>query len=884
MKKVNDYQPKHYKPTYRTWKSKKQWIYGTGLAAVLLGAGVSVVPVMAETSSSSQVVSTPQSTSTVEKTVESIVESTVQELPTASTVEEVTTTETPKEVQKSQAPKTEKQKTSNSNEEVGKVNTTETNQAKSRPVGNEPEQIAKLQENYNHYLSLNKNNYTEESWNGLMDEGIINQTLMILNNHEIQAPPTPANMLNMYWDWAFDQLIEKPVAPQINTSKLQEAIMKAETKLYENTWVSTEQLQNAINLGYKIQYQEDPMPTQEEVDTATQRIYNEMDKLIDAPKFNPVYVRDLDRTRINQLNDKFDALIESDYTPESWESFLYAMNILEDNHEGHGDHATLIGSLKSIYNDNPDRFIGEEDDPLFVEGGGLKAIQQSYYNYTADDVQKAFNLLVLIDANSGKPEESKVNKDILQKFVDEATKRDTSKSTDESKKTFDTALEEAKKVLKDEKVSQKQVDDAGSNLDSAMKSLKDKPTKIDTSKLQEALIKVNKKLNEDIWDSAEELQYAIFDAEHILDGEEYEPGKPYTQAQVDAVTKRLYEEMDKLVKKEIKNPVYIRDIDRSKINEAHDRYHALVEKDYTPESWEAFLEDLYKDSHGDSVGIIPSLDGAYELAPDRYIGEEDDPNFVENGGLKAYMQEGWDQLANKVLNAMNLLVPINKKPDENKVNKDALQKLVDEANKKDTSKSTDESKKSFDTALEEANKILKDKTATQKQVDDAGGNLDSALKGLRDKPTEKPGENKVNKDGLQKLVEEANKKDTSKSTDESKKSFDTSLEEAKKILKDDKATQKQVDDAKVKLDSAMKGLKDKLVTKPDPSEKTEDKKKNTNDSIVKSDTSKKADKASKVSKKELPKTGENSLLTNILIALGLSSMAGASILKGKKNK
>lgn len=75
---------------------------------------------------------------------------------------------------------------------------------------------------------------------------------------------------------------------------------------------------------------------------------------------------------------------------------------------------------------------------------------------------------------------------------------------------------------------------------------------------------------------------------------------------------------------------------------------------------------------------------------------------------------------------------------------------------------------------------------------------------------------KVNKSALEALYTSV--KGTSKSdyTDESWNTFQTSLNNAKKVLSDSKATQKQVDSAKNNLDSSFKALKHK--PKPAPSE------------------------------------------------------------------
>ena len=146
-----------------------------------------------------------------------------------------------------------------------------------------------------------------------------------------------------------------------------------------------------------------------------------------------------------------------------------------------------------------------------------------------------------------------------------------------------------------------------------------------------------------------------------------------------------------------------------------------------------------------------------------------------------------------------------------KVNKSALEALYTSVKGTKKGDYTDNTWNAFQTALNNANKVLNDSKATQKQVDSAKNTLDSAYKGLKKKPAPT-----VNKTELQALYNQVKSTDKGDFTEESWNNFQTALSNAKKVLDDSKASQTQVNNAKNSLDSAFKGLQHK----PKPSEYT----------------------------------------------------------------
>ncbi|HAQ2367612.1 TPA: serine protease, partial [Enterococcus faecium] len=143
------------------------------------------------------------------------------------------------------------------------------------------------------------------------------------------------------------------------------------------------------------------------------------------------------------------------------------------------------------------------------------------------------------------------------------------------------------------------------------------------------------------------------------------------------------------------------------------------------------------------------------------------------------------------------------------VNKSALEALYTSVKGTKKGDYTDNTWNAFQTALNNAKKVLNDSKATQKQVDSAKNTLDSAYKGLKKKPAPT-----VNKTELQALYNQVKSTAKGDFTEGSWNNFQTALSNAKKVLDDSKASQTQVNNAKNSLDSAFKGLQHK----PKPSE------------------------------------------------------------------
>ena len=132
-----------------------------------------------------------------------------------------------------------------------------------------------------------------------------------------------------------------------------------------------------------------------------------------------------------------------------------------------------------------------------------------------------------------------------------------------------------------------------------------------------------------------------------------------------------------------------------------------------------------------------------------------------------------------------------------------LQAAVEEAKKAygDLSGYTEDSASKYTEALAAAENVLKNADASQTEVDQAKTDLETAISGL----TAKPNPDKVNKSDLQNYVDLV-KKYTDKEdqyTPSTWKGFKAAYDKAQEVLGDDKAVQKDVDDALAKLQNTF---------------------------------------------------------------------------------
>ncbi|MGE5704910.1 MAG: Ig-like domain-containing protein [Clostridia bacterium] len=139
------------------------------------------------------------------------------------------------------------------------------------------------------------------------------------------------------------------------------------------------------------------------------------------------------------------------------------------------------------------------------------------------------------------------------------------------------------------------------------------------------------------------------------------------------------------------------------------------------------------------------------------------------------------------------------------VDKTALQAKVDQIHGENlvASEYTSSSWASLETAMQQAETVLKNPNATQQEVDEALSALKNAYNGLEKVSAE------IDKSKLQAKVDQINDENlvADDYTDESWTELEKALQQANAVLKDPKATQKEVDAALAALTKAREGLK-----------------------------------------------------------------------------
>ena len=165
-------------------------------------------------------------------------------------------------------------------------------------------------------------------------------------------------------------------------------------------------------------------------------------------------------------------------------------------------------------------------------------------------------------------------------------------------------------------------------------------------------------------------------------------------------------------------------------------------------------------------------------------------NVKEN----ATTQEAVDQATETLKNAIAGLKEKPTEPETPEVDKSKLQAKVDEYSKLDSDIYTQESWGAFVDVLEDANAVLADEKATQETVDAMLQSLEEAYGKLEVAETPDP-QPEVDKTALQAKVDECSKLNEKDYTEASWEGFAKAFEEANAVLKNENATQDDVDQA-----------------------------------------------------------------------------------------
>ena len=253
------------------------------------------------------------------------------------------------------------------------------------------------------------------------------------------------------------------------------------------------------------------------------------------------------------------------------------------------------------------------------------------------------------------------------------------------------------------------------------------------------------------------LQEALTNAKTIAAKEDA------SQEEIDNAYNALTNAIDNL------KPV-VTDVDKTALKIAIDLANAITD------------EDLEK--------VIPAV-------ANEFIAARDEANAVYNNASAT--QEEVNNAFDRLAEAMHMLEFV-------KGDKTALKAFIDKVTGLDSSKYTETTWTAFDKELTEANAVYNDENAMQEEVNNAYSELVTAFLNLR---------LKADKSALQAFVDYVSDVDSSKYTETTWKMFEAKLNEANVVLKDENATQEQVDSAynelvKAYLDLRLKPNKDLL--------------------------------------------------------------------------
>ncbi|GAA0076062.1 hypothetical protein UT300005_04400 [Clostridium sp. CTA-5] len=396
-------------------------------------------------------------------------------------------------------------------------------------------------------------------------------------------------------------------------------------------------------------------------------------------------------------------------------------------------------------------------------GSNLRYSTKKYELSSTEDT----NTDVETNNSDGKSQDViKLNKSNLQALYNDNKDKLKGNYTDETWNLFINSLNQAKDILDRDDITQPDVNNALSNLQTAISNLKEethdviKPNK---SNLQ-ALYSNNKyKLKDNYTDETWNLFInSLNQAKDILDRDDI------TQSDIDNALANLQTAISNL--KEKSHDVI--KLNKSTLQALYSNNKYKLKGNYTDETWNLFLN---------------SLNQAKDILDRDDITQPDVDNALAN------LQTALNNLKEKVHDVI-------------KLNKSNLQALYSNNKYKLKGNYTDETWNLFINSLNQAKYILDRDNVTQLDVNNALANLQTAINNLKEKAHDVI---KPNKSNLQALYSNNKYKLKSNYTDETWNLFLNSLNQAKDILDRDDITQSDVDNALANLQTAINNLKEK---------------------------------------------------------------------------
>ena len=442
--------------------------------------------------------------------------------------------------------------------------------------------------------------------------------------------------------------------------------------------------------------------------------------------------------------------------------------------------------------------------------------------FTWNGVKPIINEIITVKKSSEnipdeKPDEV-INKDELKAIIESAksiVENEADKYTKETIDSLKEAINIAEEVLINDEATQEQIDVAKEAVEVAISQLEENDNK--PEEINKLALRINIDYAEELKESGalegvvpvviKSFNKALEEA-YIVYNNEFA-----TQTEVDEAFNNLAEAIHML---EFKQG------DKSELENLINSANALNRNDYTDESWlnlESILEEANKVLIDDNA-----------------------------------MQEEINEMSE------NLKQAIKNLEEANKIDKSALQDLVNRVKETDSSKYIESTWISFEGALKNASELLESQTATQVEVNEVYNSLLRAYLSLRLTP---------DKTLLEGLIKEIEELDLSKYTTKSVNMMKKELANASVVLNNKEATEEEVNEAVENLRSAKGALVEKDYIS-NSNENENDNNSNNNSSIDKNNES-------------LPKTGDIVSSSVNLIISGLLTVGGTFILRKKED-
>ena len=625
----------------------------------------------------------------------------------------------------------------------------------------------------------------------------------------------------------------KPISPdrEINLTHLNELIEQAEKKAELKGYITTNSwklMQNALEAARTVQGNP---PTQAAVDKACTLLETELNNLkADKSKL----VQRLEDAKAYDEKEEF-------YTADSWKSFADALKAAKSEST---DEKSTPETVKKAYEDldkaitgltykevdktdlnkliekakaydGKQEFYTEDSWNTFAEALNVANSESTNKNSTPETVKKAHDQL------NKAIKELKVNKSQLKALIDEANGKNKAEYTSVSWKALEAALKNAQSVYDAEDATQKSVQDACDNLRTAIDGLK---VKVDKSELQALITEAKDKKEADYTaDSWKALEAALKNAQSVYDAEDA------TQKSVQDACDNLRTAIDGLTAK----------ADKVQLQALIDEAGNKNKDEYTEESWASFetalneAKSVFANENASQDVVDKAFESLSKAIEELKFNKSQLKvliDQVENKNSEDYTEESWETFANALAEARSVFEDENATPESVdqayrklneaingltvKVNKPELKELIDKVQDKKSEDYTDASWDAFETALEEAKAVFENEAATSEQISQAYRKLNEAINGLTVK---------ADKSELTKVIASSATLNESDYTPESWKQFKEALHYADEVSANPNVSQEEVDEAKDKLEKAVKNLVKATGSEQKPTEKPDTK-------------------------------------------------------------